>query len=266
WQGVYMTLLQSLIDTYGWRTTWIFLGVAIVLTVLPMWWFFMRDTPEQYGLLPDGATPKSAEESEAEAEVSLANSWRLKEAMRTVLFWIFILGRIMPAAFGTGLIFHQVSIFSEMGYSAEVVAQAFGITSIVSAITTIILGRIISRLPRASMAMAFQLFILGGAMFLAMHVTQDWMLWVYTILMGIMIGCGGTFDGTVWADLFGRHYLGEIRGFASTALVAGTSVGPILFGLSFDTFGSYDTVLWVGILAVTIPMILSLFMTKPRRR
>ena len=89
---------------------------------------------------------------------------------------------------------------------------------------------------------------------------------VFTTRSGAPERVDGFQLGTVWADLFGRHYLGEIRGFASTALVAGTSVGPILFGLSFDTFGSYDTVLWVGILAVTIPMILSLFMTKPRRR
>ncbi|MAU12765.1 MAG: hypothetical protein CL607_23280 [Anaerolineaceae bacterium] len=266
WQSVYLTILQSLIDAHGWRTTWVILGAVIAVTVLPMWWFFMRDTPERHGLLPDGALPKSEEETEADAESVIANSWRLKEAMRTFLFWVFILGRIMPAAFGTGLIFHQVSIFGEMGYSAEVVAQAFGVTSIVSAMTTILIGRVISRLPRQSMVMAFQLFVLGSAMFLSMHVTQDWMLWVYAMLIGIMIGCGGTFDGTVWADMFGRHYLGEIRGFASTALVAGTSIGPILFGLSYDTFGSYDTVRWVGMVAVAIPMILSLFMTKPRRR
>ncbi|MEL7436261.1 MAG: hypothetical protein AAFN11_20135, partial [Chloroflexota bacterium] len=60
------------------------------------------------------------------------------------------------------------------------------------------------------------------------------LLLLYALTFGIMMGGGGVFDGAVWVNLFGRAHQGAIRGFVSTALVTGTAIGPILFGLSFD--------------------------------
>ena len=45
-------------------------------------------------------------------------------------------------------------------------------------------------------------------------------------------------SGTVWPRYFGRLHLGEIRGVALGAAVAGSSVGPLLIGLSIDAFDS----------------------------
>ena len=85
---------------YGWRHT--YQGLAIIsLCFAPIGWAFVRDTPEVFGLLPDGrkpsGTPRSQpsaedakegeQEEEEEAEETIEVNWTLAEARRTVVFW-----------------------------------------------------------------------------------------------------------------------------------------------------------------------------------
>lgn len=284
-QRAYLPIVQSVINDLGWRGAWVVLGVAVGVTLIPLWWFFMRDTPEEFGLIPDGHITDA--EAEKDALVPEDN-WTLPEAMHTVIFWVFIVGRMMPSAFGTGLIFHQVSIFAGLGHSEATLASIYGTSAIIIAATTLITGAIIHRL-RGGLVMATQLGLLIISLGLAMIMTEELLLYAYALAFGMMMGMGGTFDGTVWADMYGRQHLGAIRGFTTTAMVAGSAIGPILFGLAYDLFSpyqsillgksvginltafnyarlsNYDAVLWFGIIIIAIPMILSLFMTAPKR-
>ena len=86
---------------YGWRHT--YQGLAIIsLCFAPIGWAFVRDTPEVFGLLPDGrkpsGTPRSQpsaedakegedEDEEEEETETIEVNWTLAEARRTVVFW-----------------------------------------------------------------------------------------------------------------------------------------------------------------------------------
>jgi len=61
----------------------------------------------------------------------------------------------------------------------------------------------------------------------------------YGVLLGLMQGT----NGGVYAYYFGRAHLGSISGFAATLMVAGTAMGPLLFALGLERFGSYTLTL-----------------------
>jgi hypothetical protein len=44
--------------------------------------------------------------------------------------------------------------------------------------------------------------------------------------------------GVVWANYFGRRYLGSIGSITMAASVIGSALGPIPFGWAYETFGS----------------------------
>src|SRR5437762_6382014 len=50
-------LVTWLILTTGWRTTYVFIAAAVVLLVIPLCLWIVRDSPESVGLTPDGAAP-----------------------------------------------------------------------------------------------------------------------------------------------------------------------------------------------------------------
>lgn len=261
-QWAYVPFLQRQLEVVDWRTMWVYLGIAVATVTIPLAWLFMRNTPEEHGLLPDGDDVRKKKKND-ELDL-LEDNWTLSEVIRNVTFWIFIFGRIISPAWGTGLILHQVSIFSELGHPASVAAGTYAIITIMTALFSLIFGVLVDRL-RPGIVMALQLGALIVSMILATVMTSQILLWVYAISFGMMMGGGGVFDGAVWVNLFGRKYQGSIRGFISTALVTGTAIGPILFGLSLDVMGSYNPVLWLGVALSTVSLIGALIAPLPKR-
>jgi MFS family permease len=258
-QRMYLPWLQNYIDAHGWRQTWLVLGAGVGLIVAPLTWLLMRDRPEDFGLQPDGTpgdTPNRAQRSD--------NDWSLGEAMHTPIFWAFIAGRVMCSAWGTGLIFHQISLFENLGHPARAAAETYGYVALVIAGSTLFTGWLVGRL-RPNIIMTMQLTGLMLANGLATAMTPSALLIAYAIAFGFFMGIGSVFDGTVWANLFGRTHQGAIRGFVATTLVAGTSIGPITFGLAFDHLGSYNSVLWIGVALSAVVSLLSLVAPHPQR-
>ena len=113
--------------------------------------------------------------------------------------------------------------------------------------------------------MVFQLSTSLGLMLLAMTMTSPLLLVAYAVMFGMNIGLGGVFDNSVWANLFGRAHLGEIRGMVATMLSIGVAVGPILFGWSYDTLGNYNIMFGFFSVLVIVQMALAFIAPQPRR-
>ncbi|MEL6406671.1 MAG: MFS transporter [Chloroflexota bacterium] len=264
-QSFYVPWLQRQLETTDWRTVWIMLGIGVACSTIPLTWLLMRNTPEEHGLLPDGDDVREQQpKTEEEIAAIEAESWTLNEVIKNPTFWVFVFGRIISPAWGTGLILNMVSIFDELGHSAATAASNYALITIITAVMSIVFGVLVDRL-RPGLVMMLQLAALIASMALATFMTTPFLLLLYALTFGIMMGGGGVFDGAVWVNLFGRAHQGAIRGFVSTALVTGTAIGPILFGLSFDLTGSYNTVLWVGIALSVLGIIGALIMPQPER-
>ncbi len=263
-QFVYIPWLQRTLESTDWRQVWLMLGAGVAVVTVLMW-LFIRDRPEDYHLLPDGEVIPPLKEGETAPPALVEDNWTLGEAQQTIIFWVFLGGRFLLPAWGTGLVLHQISIFGELGHSPLVAAQTFSMLALLTAGTSLLSGFIIDRL-RPGFVMMIQLGALVLTLLMAMVMTASWMLFVYALLFAAAQGMSAAFDGMVWPNLFGRQHQGTIRGFVSTILVTGTAVGPVLFGLSYDQFGSYTPVLWLGIALTIPPMIASLFMDQPRHR
>ncbi len=203
-QRLYLPWLQSYIDAHGWRQTWLLLGGAVGLVVLPLTWLLMRDRPEDFGLRPDGRKEDAASQT-----IDPNGDWTLTQAMHTPIFWTFIAGRALSSAWGTGLIFHQISLFEDLGHMPLKAAETFGYAALMTAASTLFTGWLIDRL-RPNSVMALQLGGLMAANMLATSMTPAALLLVYAMAFGFFMGIGSVFDGTVWATLFGRKHQGAI--------------------------------------------------------
>lgn len=263
-QGAYVPWLQEMLALHGWRVMWGVLGAGVALTALPAALLLLRDKPEDFGLRPDGQAlrhtppPQAAEAETPDDE----DNWTLAETLRTPIFWIFITGRVIAPAWGTGLILHQISVFNSVGHSPAVAAQAYGSIAVVTAVFSLLSGVLIDRL-RPGLVLSLQSTMLLLSCLLASVMSESWLLLLYVLSFGMVMGIGGVFDSSVWTNVFGRRHQGSIRGLVTTILIIATSVGPILFGLSYDYLGSYGPVLWLGALLAAVPAVLALFAHKP---
>lgn len=257
-QAVYIPWLQRQLEIYDWQQMWVILGICVAVVVIPLTWLLMRNKPEEHGLLPDGDIKNQKTE---ETEIT---GWTLREAMRTPAFWVFLCGRLISPAWGTGLIIHQVSLFNEVGHSPATAATAYSMITLIMAASSIGFGILVDKL-RPGLVMFVQLTALVVSLIMANYMTNQYLIFIYALGFGLVMGGGGVFDGAVWANLFGRKYHAAIRGFVTTAMIASSAVGPIIFGVSFDYFDGYTPALWLGVVLSVMVGIGALLVKNPRK-
>ncbi len=261
-QGIYVNLLRLLLDAYDWREVFVFLGIAVAVLVVPAVGLLMRDKPEQYGLALDAK--EGGESLEAGHKGEPEDNWTLAEALGAPMLWILLFARMLASAWLTGLVLHQVSIFADLGHGMRVVTETYALLSLVAGGSALLGGFLIDRFNPVVVVVLKLVALIGAAGF-AMIMRESWLLVMYALSFGVVIGIGYVFDGAVWPNMFGREFQGEIRGFVFAALVIGSAIGPALFGFSYDFAGGYAPVLWLGAGLSAIVLVLSLLAPPPRR-
>ncbi len=98
--------INMLIEGYGWQNAWIWMAVGLVIMALILFITF-RDSPEKYGLKPDGDLVKS---KETMAKNTAVKPFTRREALRTRAFWMYSLILSFSAYFVTGLTFLIISL------------------------------------------------------------------------------------------------------------------------------------------------------------
>jgi nitrate/nitrite transporter NarK len=69
----------------------------------------------------------------------------------------------------------------------------------------------------------------------------------------------------VWPTFYGRQNLGSIYGFTSAVGVLGAALGPLPFGIVFDSIGSYQSVLLASAGICLLFGLVCLSIRKPRK-
>jgi MFS family permease len=255
-----------LITTLGWRWAYAVLGFAVWIILLPILVILFRNRPEDVGQHLDGlslnpgvASPKLIHKS-GQPEPS-EQSFTLKDARRTRAYWVMLVHTTIWALVATAIYFNLLPLFTSKGLSEGQAAATYSVIAISAVITQFVAGNLADRFP-LNWLLSLAVASLTVAIFVLVLVNASWMGLAYGIFMGIMQGFGGVVGGTLWARYYGREHLGKIRGSIFTAGVAGSSLGPFMMGLIFDTTGSYELSLWIFI-AILLPMVGAAFWATP---
>src|SRR6185436_7983038 len=130
---------QFMIATYGWRSAFMMLGVALWLLVVVPGFFFLRRQPEDLGMLPDGALPSPQEfkpmDANSEPTPALTEqSWSLKEAMRTRTLWLLVAASTFYSISTGGIAFHMVAYFTDVEIQPAVAVGALSVMALTGAL------------------------------------------------------------------------------------------------------------------------------------
>ncbi|MBV8865721.1 MAG: MFS transporter [Acidobacteriaceae bacterium] len=225
---------QALITRFGWRLTFGFAGVAILLITLPVVKTFLKDRPEPMGLLPDGVTHVFRTLSRPDIDLGL----RWGEAWRGPTFWLLFCAFILVSASVQGCLTHIAAILADRGIPAQAAALA---TSMLGG--GLLLGRtgsgyLLDRFFAPRVAAVIFGCAAAGIGLLRIASSQEL---AFTAATFIGLGLGAEVDimAFLTSRYFGLRSFGAIYGviFGGFGLAGG--VGTYLMGAAFDSTGSY---------------------------
>ncbi len=249
-------LSRTLIDGLGWRMAYVFLGVFIWLLVVPVAMIFLRNTPEEMGLYPDG----SVDSPEEDTVLNIVGDDRRK-ILTSTTFWGLALPLSTPSFVSTALVFHQAAIFSELGMSATVAAAAFLPLSISAVVASVSSGFIADRFgPKRLFYVA--MILLVTSIVVIGFVDSLPLALLYSVILGTSNGTGQLVSNVLWAHYYGRHRLGRVQGSANMIMIAASALGPLPLAMAQGFMGEFGTgIMLMGVLPICAVVVMSLVNT-----
>jgi MFS family permease len=262
--AAYPVIIGWVLVISGWRAASIALGISVwVIALLPSA-LLLRRRPEDIGQHPDGRIPdlRSTGAPGSAPPPAEEVSFSRKQALRTPAFY-FLLGALATQSFvATGINFHWYSYFTGNGVSTSATVASLAIAPLMGMPATILTGFVVEKVaPQFVLASAYLLTASSIVVLLFVNSTST------AILFGIMYGTAAgiqiTNNQVIWADFFGRHSIGAIRGLISPVQMFTNALGPFAAALWFDQTGGYRGIFTIGIALLIGAAALSASAHKP---
>lgn len=231
-------LTAYLIALVGWRLTWVILGLLVLVLVVPLAWAFLRDSPTELGLLPDGEVPSSAGGQTAPVRPSLLETASWRDAFRSLPMWQ-LCGGYFVCGFSIALVStHFIPFAIEQGFSTTVAATAYGVMSGLNVVGVLAVGALSDRGGRKNPL--GWVYALRGCAYLALLLLPgDWSLWGFVAIMGFSWWATLPLTSALTAEVYGLKHLGMLNGVAFTGHQIGGAFSIQLGGVLRDVTGSY---------------------------
>ena len=249
-------MMGLLVYEIGWRNAAFISGAAILAVVMPLAFFVYR-SPEEKGLLPDGAKPATEPLAlpQHQRPAAPAAAYRpppgdpdftAREAMKTPAFWLLVwaVGLRNTVHSGMQFLLSPVIVWFLMGAgraeddSVRLSALLVGLLSLSSLVMNPIVGWLGDNMSKQRLS---SVAMIGGALSLGVLLNQSGALW-QACLFVVLMAVSETANPLAWAimgDFFGRRSYATLRGWQHLPDQMMSMSTPVWMGLIYDRTDSY---------------------------
>jgi MFS family permease len=231
-------LASILIIRYGWRSSCVIIGVAVLVILVAIAQLLRRD-PGQMGLSPDGEASGSRG-----GPISDIEGLALREALRTRQFWTICAAMLAIVFCLMTVMVHIVPFAQETNVSPTRAAGVLSTIGGVSMASRFISGLAIDRIG-SKRVMIFCFILLIAVLLWLQIATELWMLYLFAVIYGVAHGGFFTAFSPLIAEFFGIKSHGTLFGITMFSGTFGGALGPVMAGYVFDVTGAYAGAIWI---------------------
>lgn len=245
-QLVIVPVAAWVLSVSTWQTTMKALAVLLILFMLPLGFFLIKDDPAKAGLRPDGLIVDANVTNDSRSTRNVIGpAARLPEALRTPVFWLlgwgfFVCGFTM--AFANT---HFMAYADEMGMHVTMAAEVVSVTAVFSVLGTVLLGMLADRYRR-SRVLALTYTLRAVSFFVLFLLPSGPPMFIYAVILGVSWSATTPLTAAISADVFGKVNAGAIFGAMYTMMNVGAGVGAYFDGVVYDRTGSYHAALVIN--------------------
>jgi MFS family permease len=239
-QLVVVPLATALTLTYGWRSSFLWLGVGLLILIIPVGAWLIRNTPEERGVRAFGAEGPVQTAAQA-AATRQAGRVPVSEAAQTLPFWLLMSTFFVCGYTSNGMVLtHFVPHALEHNFTAMQASAALGVMGAMNIVGTMASGWLCDRFGRRG-PLATYYFVRGLSLVFLLYVWDAPSLHVWAALFGLNYISTVPPTTTLTANIYGRFSVGELSGWIFFAHQVGAALGAALAGWIFEWTGSYSS-------------------------
>ncbi|MED3867085.1 MFS transporter [Priestia megaterium] len=252
-----------LIHWFNWKLTVTILGIFLTIIVFPIMLLFLRNHPQDKGLLPIGGNigeGNTIRKNDNKASLSVGEIFQKKE------FWLLILPFGLCGFTTTGLMdTHLIPYSHDHGFSTNVTGAAVSVLAGFNIIGILMSGLIADRW--SSRKMLFYLYITRALSFcILLYSHNPTLLLIFAVLFGLVDFATVAPTQLLATQYFKDYSVGFILGWLFLSHQIGSSLGAYLPGLIYSHLGSYNIPFYFSIVILIIASILSGLLPDPYKK
>jgi MFS family permease len=237
-QLVVIPLATWITLSYGWRSSYLWLGAASLVILVPLALAFIRNGPEDRGLRPYGATGATRTAAQV-AALQRAGRVSVTDAARVPQFWLLMATFFVCGYTSTGIVAtHLVPHALEHSFTEIQAATALGVMGAMNIVGTLGSGWLCDRFGRRG-PLAFYYFFRGISLIFLLYVYNVPSLHLWAAVFGLNWISTVPPTTALTANIFGRYSVGELSGWIFFSHQVGSALGAALSGWVFEWTGSY---------------------------
>lgn len=245
------SLTQQLIAKFGLQAAYAILGGAVLLISVPVVAAFLKEKPQELGLLPDGALPASG----ASPSDTFATGLSRNDALHSRVFWLMVCAFFLVGVSVQGCLVHMTAMLLDRGVTAQTAALGSSLVGAAVLMGRVGTGYLLDRFfgPYVS-ALFFGGVTLGVGLLLTRGTTS--IVFAGAFLVGLGLGAEVDIIAYLISRYFGLRCFAEIYSVAIGFFALAGAFGPLLMGKGFDITGSYNGALIAFLIATLIAVVL----------
>jgi len=238
-------MVQHMIDSYGWRSGYFMLAAVTFIIAIPLVYFVLREAPSKKEIEENDELSQETINEKPGSSIPL--SLLLKRPLLWQLFIIFCL-----LSFSLyGVLSHLVPMLSDRGMSSGNAALVMSTLGVSIVVARVIIGYIIDRIFAPYVAAICFLMAAIGISLLATGAVGA-LAFLAAVFIGFSMGAEIDMLAFLTGRYFGVENFGQVYGILFTSFLIGTSIGPVAYGMAYESMGSY-----IGMLMVSIVLMLA---------
>lgn len=233
------------VNRWGWRTTFIILGVMIWALFVPLSLFLRRR--------PHAQSKQPVKSSEA---INNESKGALKDALMSPNFWLLFFSFTLIVIAMYEIMLHQVPYAKDQGVSQWWATLSVTIVGLTSILGRLLFGRLSDRTPDRRLALLVAFALLFLSIIILMFVRNVVSLMVFAALYGFGYAGYGPIIPAIVSDIYGKANMGAIFGAITMGGALGGAAGPYIAGWLFDRTGSYSSAWLVAAIVALVSIVL----------
>lgn len=245
-------LVSKLIENYGWRMTYRFLAVSIVVVCI-IAIILIRVQPSDMGLKPYGTAQKDEKDL-------VPVGFMRGQAVKMPFFWIFAFALFLLGLIVSGTQQQLVTYWTSEGISTTAAASYFSLVLLVGLVFKIALGGVFDHFGCAKSSVVCGVIAAGGLFTLAIC-TKGFTVLIPVVLFGVTTATMVMVPAFLANRYFGEKDFPSNSSLLTTVLFLGSAVGIPLCASFFDILGSYRSA-WILYAVLAIVMMIALLVAN----
>jgi len=247
---IFPFLVVKLSNLYGVQNVWLIASLSI-LFFLPLIFITLNNQLKRH-----------TDFSQKIVKDSVFKKWKTMDVLKDKKFYVYLPLSISAPFISTGLMFHQIFIINQKGWTLEMLGNGYFFLGIFSILGILVGGPVIDKYNTKKTVLACVLPLFFAVLILLLFDNYIFLI-LYMSLCGFNLGISTPFIGALWAELYGVKSLGTVKALLHAAMVLSSALSPLLFGYLIDWGLGIFTLVLISISIIFISIIVPLYFKLP---